>query len=108
MRIAFGNPVPRSQIITVPPPYSPFGMVPSNVLYSIGWSSTCTASRFSPGHQARAARHRPALHHAVELEPEIVMQARRRVLLDDEVVALARAPAVPRGSGVTSNFRFLR
>src|SRR5262249_54797962 len=27
---------PRSQIITVPPPYSPCGIVPSNSLYSIG------------------------------------------------------------------------
>ena len=27
-----GNQWPRSQTITVPPPYSPFGMVPSNVL----------------------------------------------------------------------------
>src|ERR1700685_2492134 len=40
---------PRSQIITVPPPYSPCGMVPSNALYSTGWSSTWTARRFSPG-----------------------------------------------------------
>ena len=40
---------PRSQIITVPPPYSPCGMVPSKVLYSTGWSSTWTARRFSPG-----------------------------------------------------------
>ncbi len=40
---------PRSQISTVPPPYWPFGIVPSNALYSIGWSSTSTASRFSPG-----------------------------------------------------------
>jgi hypothetical protein len=27
-----GVQVPRSQIITVPPPYSPSGMVPSNLL----------------------------------------------------------------------------
>ncbi len=49
VRIAFGKPVPRSQIMTVPPPYSPSGMVPSKALYSIGWSSTWTARRFSPG-----------------------------------------------------------
>ena len=30
------NPFTDAKIITVPPPYSPFGMVPSNVLYSIG------------------------------------------------------------------------
>ena len=60
------------------------------------------------GDKARAAGDRPALHHAVKLEAEVVMQAPRRVLLDDEAVALARAPCLPRGSGVTSNLRFLR
>src|SRR5438045_694106 len=38
-------------------------------------------------HQARAARHRPTLHHAIEFEPQIVMQPRRRVLLDHERTA---------------------
>ena len=38
-------------------------------------------------HQARAARHRPAFHHAVEFETKIVMQSSRRVLLDDEGIA---------------------
>src|SRR3954468_8307797 len=33
----------------VPPPYSPFGITPSKVRYSIGWSSVWTESRFSPG-----------------------------------------------------------
>ena len=33
----------------VPPPYSPFGITPSKVRYSSGWSSVCTARRFSPG-----------------------------------------------------------
>src|SRR5215475_2201807 len=42
-------------------------------------------------HQARAARYRPALHHAVELEPQIVMQPPGGVLLDDIGVA---APAL--------------
>ena len=31
-----GVQVPLSQIMTVPPPYSPAGMMPSNLLYSIG------------------------------------------------------------------------
>ena len=35
--------VPWSQMLTCPAPYSPFGMVPSNVAYSIGWSSVGTA-----------------------------------------------------------------
>src|SRR5581483_4316944 len=38
--------------------------------------------------EARAPRYRPALHHAVEFEPEIVMQAARRVLLHHKAVAL--------------------
>ena len=35
-------------------------------------------------HEARAPRDRPALQHAVEFEPEIVVQTRRCVLLHDE------------------------
>jgi hypothetical protein len=41
---AGGDHVPQSQTMTSPPPYSPFGMTPSKSKYSIGWSSTCTAS----------------------------------------------------------------
>ena len=41
------------------------------------------------GIEARPLRHRPALQHAVELEPEIPVEPRRVVLLDDEAVALA-------------------
>src|SRR3954464_14148962 len=37
-------------------------------------------------YQAWPARHRPALHHTVEFEPQIVVQTRRGVFLDDEVV----------------------
>ena len=46
-------------------------------------------------HEARAARHRPAHHHAVELEPQVVVQPRRGVLLDDEAgcPCAARLPA---------------
>ena len=39
------------------------------------------------GDEARAARHRPALQHAVELQPKIVMEPPRVVLLHDEAVA---------------------
>ena len=38
------------------------------------------------------ARHRPGLEDAVELEPEIVMQPRRVVLLDHESPLLSTAP----------------
>src|SRR6266542_2651279 len=40
---------PLSQIITVPPPYSPSGMIPSNFAYSSGWSSTAMARRLTEG-----------------------------------------------------------
>src|SRR5512146_1857446 len=41
------------------------------------------------GVEARAFRHRPALEHSVELQPEIPVQPGRLMLLDDEAVALA-------------------
>jgi hypothetical protein len=44
---ATGSQVPVSHSMTVPPPYCPFGMVPSKPPYSIGWSSTWTARRLS-------------------------------------------------------------
>ena len=43
--------------------------------------------------KARPARHRPAHHHAVEFEPQVVMQPRRVVLLDD----VARSPLCAAG-----------
>ena len=49
--------------------------------------------------KTRTAGDRPALHHAVELEPQVVMQATRRVFLDDELIAFGMrgAPARLRG-----------
>ena len=41
------------------------------------------------GHEARPARHRPAHHHAIEFKPQIVMQPRGVVLLDDVAALLA-------------------
>jgi hypothetical protein len=40
---------PLSQIITVPPPYWPSGMIPSNFAYSMGWSSVGIAIRLTDG-----------------------------------------------------------
>src|SRR5262249_32981481 len=37
--------------------------------------------------EARATRHGPAFHHAVELESQVIMQASCGVLLDDIAVA---------------------
>src|SRR5436305_849572 len=36
-------------MIESPAPYSPSGMRPSKLPYSSGWSSVCTASRFTEG-----------------------------------------------------------
>src|SRR5215467_11497256 len=49
--------------------------------------------------EARTAGHRPALHHAVELEPHVVMQPAGGMLLDDELITLGSpcAPARLRG-----------
>src|SRR5688500_14784179 len=41
------------------------------------------------GNEARAAGHRPALHHAVKFKPQIVMQPGRGMLLNDESIAPA-------------------
>ena len=56
------------------------------------------------GDEARTLGDRPALEHAVELEAEIVMEAARGVLLDDEAVAGAGARR-PRGSAVCRKSR---
>src|SRR5215470_19209176 len=50
-------------------------------------------------HETRAAGDRPALHHPVELEPQVIMQAPRGVFLDDELISLVsmRAPPWLRG-----------
>ena len=47
------------------------------------------------GVEARPLGHGPALQRALELEPEIVVQPRRRVLLDDEGAPAAVAAAGP-------------
>jgi hypothetical protein len=41
--------VPQSHTITSPPPYWPLGMMPSKSKYSMGWSSTWTASCLTLG-----------------------------------------------------------
>ena len=56
--------------------------------------------------EARPPRHRPALQNAVELEPEIVVQPRRGVLLNDE--AVPPFLGAPRGSAVLVKSRFRR
>ena len=61
------------------------------------------------GIEARSFRHRPALQHAFELEPKVVVQARRIVALD--VIAQLLRPRndfFPRGSGVMPKSRISR
>src|SRR3954447_25264574 len=85
---------PASQIVTLPPPYSPAAMLPENDAYSSGWSSVGTASRFGPRRGGGPLGRRPALQDAVALEPQIPVHplprapARRVVLLDDEGVVV--------------------
>jgi len=62
-----------------------------------------TASRFSRARGSDRASP-PAFHHAVEFEPQVVVQSRRGVLLDDVLTPL-RAPA-GRRLRVTLNLRF--
>ena len=59
------------------------------------------------GHEARAARHRPAQHHAVEFEAQIVVQPRRVVLLDDVAEALLARPGLAARLGGLAEVAFL-
>src|SRR5262249_22526498 len=49
--------------------------------------------------EAGAAGDRPALHHAIELEPQIIVQAPSGVFLDDELISLGSVRAPPRLRG---------
>ena len=57
--------------------------------------------------EARAARHRPALEHAVELEPQVVVQATRSMTLDHEDAARRRNGAAV-GLGRATKLRLRR
>ncbi len=60
------------------------------------------------GIEAGSARDGPALVDAVDLQPEVIVQAARRMHLDDVSAAARRRPPAPLGSGVTAKSRFLR
>src|SRR4051794_18989095 len=74
--------------MTMPAPY-PSGMTPSKVPYSIGWSSTCIASRFVLG-SSDGPFGTPRQQHALPFEPEVVVQMTGKVLLDAEEQPLCR------------------
>ena len=95
-----------SHSITVPPPYSPLrdGALEVAVVERMVLGPHRQA--LVVGIEARPLGHRPALEHAVQLEPEVPVQPGRVVLLDDEAVALAR-PFLPVGSAVFVKSRFL-
>src|SRR5262245_51173615 len=58
-----------------------------------------------PRHKARAARYRPALHPAVELKPQVIMQPSGSVFLDDiGVAAFALHLALRFGGHVKTTF----
>ena len=92
--------VPRSQTITSPAPYPPDGITPSKSRYSIGWSSTCTARWRTFGSSVTPFGDRPAHEHAVDLEPEVVVESSGPVALHDERGAPARAPVAPTPRGL--------
>ena len=50
--------------------------------------------------------HGPRHEHAIEFQPEVVVQARGRMLLDDERQRLAPLCCSPRGSAVIVKSRF--
>ena len=100
-----GVQVPWSQTIIVPPPYSPFGMTPSKLAVVERVVLGVHREPLLAGIEARALRHRPALQHAVELEPEIIVQAPRGVLLHDEANCRSLRRARPGGSGVLAKSR---
>ena len=61
------------------------------------------------GIERRTFCHRPGLEHAIQLQPQIVMQARRGMFLDDEAKMLGRANgSCPLGSAVFVKSRLAR
>ena len=79
---------PRSHSITVPPPYSPFGMVPLEVAVVQRVRLHLHRQPLVGGVEGGAARHRPRQHHALVLKAEVVVQAGGVVLLNHEAQAL--------------------
>ena len=76
--------MPRSHSITVPPPYSPFGDDAFEAAVLERMVLDLHREPLVRRIEARPLGHRPALQHAVELQPEVVVQMAGGVLLDDE------------------------
>ena len=73
-----------SQTITVPPPYSPLGITPSNLgivhRMIFGRHGEPSLAEFV----GRSLRHRPGLERATHFKTEIVMKMAGRMFLNDE------------------------
>ena len=64
---------------------------------------------FLSGNEARSSRDCPALHHAIELKPQVIMQPARGMLLNDEPIALSARHVTARFRGhVESAFLVIR
>ena len=95
--------------MTVPPPYSPFGngafeiAVIERMVFDLDREPLVTRI------ERRTFGDRPGFEDAVELEPQIVMQPRRVVLLDHKAKMLGgRELTSPVGSAVFVKSRFSR
>ena len=85
--------VPRSQISTLPAPYSPWGISPSKRPYASGWSSTSTASRLLRGSRGGSLRDGPAAQRIPDLKAEVEMPRACMVQLNNETRSAPRAGA---------------
>ena len=90
---------PSSQIVTLPPPYSPARdrALERRVVHRVVLGHDREVVALVRGRHA--ARHRPADEHSVTLQPEVPMQRGGVVLLDDEDRQLARRGARRCGIG---------
>ena len=82
--VACGSHVPVSHTITSPPPYCPDGITPSKSRYSMRVVLDVDGRVPDVRIEGRALGHGPAHQHAVDLEPEVVVQPSRPVPLHDE------------------------
>jgi len=71
--------------------YGSKGAYGDTAIFNRAYQESRDGKTFLAGNETRAAGDRPALHDAVELEAKIVVQAARRVLLNNELIALAAA-----------------
>ncbi len=99
-----GSPLAPSAAIptmTVPPPYSPFGIVPRS-RHSPVDDPRLRPQAFCHADRATAPLSPPGLEDAVDFQAQIVMEPGRIVLLDDEAPSVG-SPAASRPSALSSD-----